>query len=200
MRKTITKEEKDLTKHNKESEIEKFEKLLSNLNISSRDEQIKKFIIKIMKNNSLFKELDITQEILNKESHSKETLINNLIYNIQNNPAKRIVYLRFFLDRFPEISEQDKNLILQSIGNDIKEVFFSKKDKKKERGPYPSIFKPPEPPRDLGVAPQLQVKKSIYIVPENEVYCQYCGMKLSKEGKFSHNCRKSPDKNRKMYN
>ena len=56
--------------------------------------------------------------------------------------------------------------------------------------PYPYIFKPPEPPGDLGVAPQLQVKKPMDKEPENEIYCQYCGRKLTKEERFSHNCRK----------
>ncbi|MHA1457006.1 MAG: hypothetical protein ACTSR5_13665, partial [Promethearchaeota archaeon] len=87
----------------------------------------------IIRNNSLFKELDITQEILNEskstESNSKETVIDHLISNIQNNPSKKIVYLRLFLDRFHEISDQDKNVILQSIKNekneDLKEKLLS---------------------------------------------------------------------------
>ncbi|MHA1670021.1 MAG: hypothetical protein ACTSV5_05510 [Promethearchaeota archaeon] len=115
---------------NKQSEIETF---LSNLNISSRDEIIKEIIIEIIKNNSLFKELDITQNILNNskstESQTRETIINHLISNIQNNPSKKIVYLRLFIDRFHEISDQDKSVILQSIKNeknaDLKEKLLS---------------------------------------------------------------------------
>ena len=80
---------------NKQSEIEAF---LSNLNISSREEIVKELIIEIISNNSLFKELDITQEILNESkstlSNSKETVIDHLISNIQNNPSKKIIYLR----------------------------------------------------------------------------------------------------------
>ncbi|MBY9002625.1 MAG: hypothetical protein KGD73_01515 [Candidatus Lokiarchaeota archaeon] len=113
---------------NKQSEIETY---LSNLNISSRDEMVKELINEIIRNNSLFKELDITQEILNesKSSESKETIIDLLISNIQNNLSKKIVYLRLFLDRFHEISDQDKNVILQSIKNekneDLKEKLLS---------------------------------------------------------------------------
>jgi len=62
-----------------------------------------------------------------------------------------------------------------------------------DRYPYPYIFKPPEPPGDLGLETQLQVKKSMDKEPENEIYCQYCGRKLTKEEKFSHNCRKRPE-------
>jgi len=115
---------------NKQLEIESF---FSNLNISSRDEIIKEFIIEIIRNNSLFKELDITQEILNNskstDSHSNETIIDYLISNIQNNPSKKIVYLKLFLDKFNEISDQDKHVILQSIKNekneDLKEKLLS---------------------------------------------------------------------------
>jgi len=115
---------------NKQSEIETF---LSNLNISSRDETIKELILEIIRNNSLFKELDITQEILNDskstDSNSKKTIIDHLISNVQNNPSKKIVYLRLFLDKFHEISDQDKNVILQSIKNekneDLKEKLLS---------------------------------------------------------------------------
>jgi len=59
--------------------------------------------------------------------------------------------------------------------------------------PYPYIFKPPGPPRDFEMAPQPQVKKIMDKEPENEIYCQYCGRKLTKEERFSHNCRKNPE-------
>jgi len=112
---------------NKQSEIEEF---LSNLNISSRDEIVKDLIMEIIRNNSLFKELDITQEILNNskstDSNSNETIIDYLISNIQNNPSKKIVYLRLFLDKFYEISDQDKAVILQSM---IKEKIEDLKEK-----------------------------------------------------------------------
>jgi len=61
-----------------------------------------------------------------------------------------------------------------------------------ERYPYPYIFKPPEPPGDFDMEVQLQVNKFMDKEPENEMYCQYCGMKLTDEEGISHNCRKSP--------
>jgi len=61
-----------------------------------------------------------------------------------------------------------------------------------DRYPYPYIFKPKEPPGDLGVETQVQVIKPMDKEPENETDCQYCGRKLTKEERFSHNCRKSP--------
>jgi len=61
-----------------------------------------------------------------------------------------------------------------------------------DRYPYPYIFKPKEPPEDLGVETQVQVKRPIFKEPENEKVCQYCGRKLTEEEMVSHNCRKRP--------
>ena len=65
-------------------------------------------------------------------------------------------------------------------------------DDDEDRFPYPYIFKPPEPPGDLGVETQVQVKRPIYKEPENEKVCQYCGRKLTDEERVSHYCRKRP--------
>lgn len=62
-----------------------------------------------------------------------------------------------------------------------------------DRYPYPYTFKPPEPPGDFEMATQLQVNKFMDKEPENDIYCQYCGRKLTEEGRISHNCRKSPE-------
>ena len=62
-----------------------------------------------------------------------------------------------------------------------------------DRYPYPYIFKPPEPPGDFEMAVQLQVNKFMEKEPENGTNCPYCGMKLTREEEFSHNCRKSPE-------
>ena len=58
--------------------------------------------------------------------------------------------------------------------------------------PFPYISKPPEPPEDFEMGAQFQVKKSMNKEPEYEIYCQYCGKNLSKEERFSHNCKKKP--------
>jgi len=61
-----------------------------------------------------------------------------------------------------------------------------------DRYPYPYIFKPPEPPGDLGVETQSQIKVSMDKKSESKVYCQYCGRELTEEEQLSHNCRKKP--------
>ena len=64
-----------------------------------------------------------------------------------------------------------------------------------EHFPYPYIFKPPSPPDDFEMAPQAQVRAPLKEkAPEDEVYCQYCGMKLTKEEQLTHSCKKKPKK------
>ena len=62
-----------------------------------------------------------------------------------------------------------------------------------DRFPFPYIFNHPRPPDDLAPAAQVQVR----IPPkkentDEEVNCQYCGMELSEEAKFTHSCKKKP--------
>ena len=57
---------------------------------------------------------------------------------------------------------------------------------------YPYIYKPPDPPRAQETVTQLQVKKTTKRKLKNEMVCQYCGRKLTKKDRFSHNCRKKP--------
>jgi len=65
--------------------------------------------------------------------------------------------------------------------------------KDRERYPYPYVFKPPEPPDDLALAPRAQLrhppkKKDT----EEKINCQYCGLELTKEEQFTHSCQKKP--------
>jgi len=62
------------------------------------------------------------------------------------------------------------------------------------RFPYPYIFKPPEPPDDFVMAPQVQVRAPLKEKdPEEEIVCQYCGRKLTKEEQSTHSCKKKPE-------
>jgi len=62
-----------------------------------------------------------------------------------------------------------------------------------DRFPYPYIFTPPKPPDDFAMAPQLQLHAPLKEKePEDEVNCQYCGMKLTKEEQLTHSCQKKP--------
>jgi len=62
-----------------------------------------------------------------------------------------------------------------------------------DRFPYPYIYKPPKPPDDFDMAPQLQIHASPKDNnPDDETSCQYCGLKLIKEESLAHSCKKKP--------
>ena len=71
---------------------------------------------------------------------------------------------------------------------------IDQKDDDDEHFPYPYIFKPPKSPDDFAMAPQVQVRSPLKEKnPEEEIVCQYCGMKLTKEEQFTHSCKKKPE-------
>jgi len=70
---------------------------------------------------------------------------------------------------------------------------ITKREDRGYRFPYPYIFKPPSPPYDLALAPRVQIHKPLKEESaKDEIYCQYCGMKLTKEEQLTHSCRKKP--------
>jgi hypothetical protein len=95
--------------------------ILSNLQISSRIELLQEITQNIIEQNSIIrehgydKENTCDPESSNQENSSINLLIDNLVSNIQKNPSKKVLYLRLFLDRFRDISDQDKNVVIQSI-------------------------------------------------------------------------------------
>ncbi|MBY9014089.1 MAG: hypothetical protein KGD68_00210 [Candidatus Lokiarchaeota archaeon] len=97
------------------------DEILSNLPISSRIELLQEITRDIIEQNSIIKEHGFAKEKIcdpessNQESSSINSLIDNLISNIQKSPSKKVLYLRLFLERFRDISDQDKNVVIQSI-------------------------------------------------------------------------------------
>ena len=58
---------------------------------------------------------------------------------------------------------------------------------------YPYIFTPPNPPDDFEMAPQVQLRAPLKEKEtEEEIHCQYCGIKLAKEEEITHSCKKKP--------
>jgi len=137
----------------------------------------------------LYGELDRFLELERLTKEQKFLIANILIIsNIQINPSKKKTYLRLFLDRFPDLSDQDKKDIIQSIEDE-----WDGKIDDDDYIPFPYIFNPPEPPDDLALAPRVQLHASPKKkVPEEKIHCQFCGMKLTKEEQFTHSCKKKP--------
>ena len=113
---------KDIEKKNRE-----MEDFLSNLTITSRNDLLKEITSDIIEKNSIIIEHGFSKEnICVSESVSSElisisSIIDNLVSNIQKNPSKKVLYLRLFLDRFHDISDQDKNVLIQSVKDEASE-------------------------------------------------------------------------------
>ena len=97
------------------------EELLSSMSISSRNDLLRDITRDIIEKNNLIKEHRLSNEFIcepissDPEVISINSLLENLVSNIEKNPSKKIIYLRLFLDRFHDISDQDKNVIIQSV-------------------------------------------------------------------------------------
>jgi hypothetical protein len=122
-------------------------------------------------------------------------ILDSLISSIKTNPSIKMVYIKLFLDRFHEISDQDKVKILQ----DIKDIDPDKlKDYFRDRfpgSPFPYIPKPPSPPDDLDEAVQIQLLGKQKEEDEDKEYeisrfCEYCGAPLEDGVSVCPNCGK----------
>ncbi len=108
---------------NKNSQMEKY---ISNLSILSRNEMLKRITQDIIDNNSILQEIigTKTQVISSKDigKSSSEIIIEKYINKIQEDPYKKVIFLRDFLGLFQErISEIDKEVILKSLKDEKNE-------------------------------------------------------------------------------
>jgi hypothetical protein len=120
---------------NNEGNNNEINALVSDLDIPSRSDLLKEITFQIIQNNPYLSDLKITNELVIdtettiSEPNSIESLFDNLILNIQKNPIKKVIFLKLFLDRFHEITEQDKNVIIQAVKDEppenIKEKLIS---------------------------------------------------------------------------
>ncbi len=113
----------------KNSEIEKY---LSGLSILSRNETLKNIMNTIIESNSILQEIEKSKgEHLHTEvkeqANALQNLVDNFISKIQEKPTKKIIYLREFLENFPSISNNDKDVIINSLKDE------KNKDKLREK-------------------------------------------------------------------
>ncbi|MFX1394520.1 MAG: hypothetical protein ACFFAH_13220 [Promethearchaeota archaeon] len=97
-----------------------FENYISNLNFFTRTNLLKEISFDIIKNSKIFQDLNInTKNICVSKEEQKKILTNEfveeIILKIKNYPTKKIIILREFLDNFKDISQNDKDVILQSL-------------------------------------------------------------------------------------
>jgi len=93
---------------------------LAEMSVSPRLDLLEDIVKDVLDNNVPLQKMGYTQEEIKtteKESEPQTimNIINNLISNIKTNPSIKIIYIKLFLDRFHEISDQDKAAILQDV-------------------------------------------------------------------------------------
>ena len=93
---------------------------LAEMSVSPRLDLLEEIVKDVLDNNVPLQKMGYTQEEIKtteKESEPQTimNIINNLISNIKTNPSIKIIYIKLFLDRFHEISDQDKAAILQDV-------------------------------------------------------------------------------------
>jgi hypothetical protein len=113
----------------KNSEIEKY---ISNLSILTRNESLKEIMNDIIEQNTILQEIEGSKRphlhtAINEKANFLREIVDKFITKIQENPAKKIIYLREFLDNFESISKNDKEVILNSLQDEKNE------DKLKEK-------------------------------------------------------------------
>jgi hypothetical protein len=93
---------------------------LSDLSIISREELIGNIYNDIIvKHHPIFKERDITDTKGHPKREealpSDEEFVNNIISNLKSEPAKKVIYLKQFLDNLSDISDSDRKVVLKSL-------------------------------------------------------------------------------------
>ena len=86
----------------------------------------------------------------------------------------------------------EKSIIAMENADEALEIF--RRGSGDDRYPYPYVFKPPDSPDDLALAPRVQLHASPKKKdPEEKIICQFCGRELTKEEQFTHSCKKKPE-------
>lgn len=99
-----------------------FNKFLSNLKIISRNSLLKEIVSDILAKNKFFQRIQLNDKdiYLAKEKLaelSNGNYIEELISKIQNEPSKKFIILREYLNKLEGIAESDLNVILKSLTN-----------------------------------------------------------------------------------
>ncbi len=96
---------------------------ISSLSILTRNESLKEIMNDIIEKNQILQEIEGSKRphlhpVINEKSNLLRQMVNNFFVKIQENPTKKIIYLREFLDSFKSISKNDKEVILNSLQNE----------------------------------------------------------------------------------
>lgn len=103
-----------------EEKNDDLEKLISSLLILSRKDLLEEITKDIIEKNDIMKNMGVSPILFSKtepekEPHMIEIFIENTISEIKEKPSNQIIILKGFLDRLSDISDNDKNVMLQTM-------------------------------------------------------------------------------------
>jgi len=110
------------------------ENVLSSLSILSRKKMLEEITQDIIKNNEIMKMMGVHQELMSKSEGQKEPeliqmIIDSTLEEIKSDPSKKIIFIKDFLDKLLDISDNDRNVMLQTLKDsdieDIRNKFLS---------------------------------------------------------------------------
>ncbi|KKK46269.1 hypothetical protein LCGC14_0693480 [marine sediment metagenome] len=113
---------------NRNIELENY---LSDLSISSRNATLKDIMKDILENNEVLRQIEKSKGIhLHTAEREKSSTLENMVESytakIIENPTKKIIYLREFLNNFRTINDSDKDVILNSLKDENDEKLSQK--------------------------------------------------------------------------
>lgn len=119
MEREIKDEILDMIRDIEEKDLE-IKRYFSKLSLLSRKETLKEIMSNIIENNTILLEIEKSKgqhlHPRSKEQTNKfQDLVNSFITKIDENPTKKIIYLREFLENFASISNTDKDVIINSL-------------------------------------------------------------------------------------
>ena len=96
------------------------DELLSNFSDLSRKNMVREITQKIIKNSLILKQMGVNKDLILPNEEQEEPLlfqaiVENSISEIKRNPTKKVIILKDLLDKMPEITVNDKKVILQSL-------------------------------------------------------------------------------------
>ncbi len=107
--------------------------LLSEFSVLSRKNILKEITQDIIRNSPILKKMNVNQNLLMGNDEEEpllfQTIVDNTISEIKKDPTKKVLFLKDLLNKMPDISANDQNVILQSLKdedvNKIKEKILS---------------------------------------------------------------------------
>ena len=92
---------------------------LSEFSVLSRKNMLKEITQNIIKNSEIMKQMNVNQDLIMPHDEEEplfiQAIVDSTITEIEKNPTKKVILLKELLNRMPDISVNDQNVIIQSL-------------------------------------------------------------------------------------